>query len=70
MPNDPTAQAPVPLAPHDIDEADNPQLDWGEAEPGAQHGRTHTRRPIKTEAERGQGPKTRLLNKDIVSGRN
>lgn len=68
MPNDPPAKTP-PLSAHDINEPDNPQLDWGEAEPGALHGQTHTRRPIKTEAERGQGPKTRLKNKDIVSGR-
>ena len=59
----------TPVDPHDLSEADNPQLDWGESETGALHGQTHTRRPIKTEAKRGQGPKTRLLNKDIVSGR-
>ena len=35
---------------------------------GAQHGETHTRRPIKTETARGQGPKTRAANKERVKG--
>jgi hypothetical protein len=60
---------PANVDPHNLGEADNPELDWGESEPGAVHGATNTRRPIKTEAERGQGPKTRSRNKQIVSGR-
>lgn len=42
--------------------------DEGEAlgAPGMQQGRTHAGRPIKTEAEAGQGRKTRQANRDIV----
>lgn len=61
---------PTNVDPHDLGEADNPQADWGEATDGAAvHGANHTRRPLKTEAERGQGARTRKLNKDIVSRR-
>ncbi|HUZ14432.1 MAG TPA: hypothetical protein VMU93_16505 [Caulobacteraceae bacterium] len=35
---------------------------------GALHGENHTRRPVKTEADRGQGPKTRAANKERVKG--
>lgn len=35
---------------------------------GALHGENHTRRPIKTEADRGQGPKTRAANREKVKG--
>ncbi len=45
----------------DLPEEDEPAT-------GAQHGETHTRRPVKTEAERGQGPKTRAANKERVKG--
>jgi hypothetical protein len=49
---------------------DNPQDDWGESgDEGLLHSANHSRRPIKTEAERSQGAKTRQLNKDIVSRR-
>jgi hypothetical protein len=34
----------------------------------AQHSENHTRRPIKTEAARGQGPKTRAANRERVKG--
>ncbi|HEV7384444.1 MAG TPA: hypothetical protein VGN89_06160 [Phenylobacterium sp.] len=55
---------------HDTGEADDPQNDWGEpADEGALHGANHTRRPDRTEAERGQGPRTRKANKDIISRR-
>ncbi|MFN3512079.1 MAG: hypothetical protein ACK41C_03480 [Phenylobacterium sp.] len=61
---------PANLDLHDVEaRGDSPQLDWGDPEPEAQHGQTHTRRPAKTEADRGQGPKTRMRNKQIVSGR-
>jgi hypothetical protein len=60
---------PPNVDPHDIGEPDNPELEWGEPAAGALHSTTHTRRPIKTEAERGQGPKTRSRNKQIVSGK-
>ena len=53
-----------------LGQRDNPEEDWGEApDTGTQHGANHTARPIRTEAERGQGGKTRQANKDIVSRR-
>lgn len=55
--------------PNDIGERDDPQLDWGEPEPGAVFSSNHTRRPEKTEAERGQGPRTRARNKEINTGK-
>jgi hypothetical protein len=61
---------PQNVDPHDTGDQDNPQNDWGDpADPGALHGANHTRRPLRTEAERGQGAKTRRLNKDIISRR-
>jgi hypothetical protein len=55
---------------HDLGQEDNPQEAWGdETEEGLIHSANHTRRPIKTEAERGQGAKTRRANKDIISRR-
>lgn len=61
--------APANLDPHDIGEKDNPQLDWGEplGDDGLVHGSNHTRRPDITEAQRGQGPKTRRRTKDIIN---
>jgi hypothetical protein len=48
----------------------DPEADWGEeADEGALLSSNHSRRPIRTEAERSQGRKTRQLNKDIVSRR-
>lgn len=55
------------LDPNDIGERDNPELDWGEPEPGAVFSSNHTRRGVKTEAERGQGPRTRARNKEIIN---
>ena len=60
---------PAGVDPHAYDQGDSPQLDWGEADPAAVHGATNTQRPVRTEAERGQGPKTRSRNKQIVSGK-
>lgn len=60
---------PASVDPHDFQDGDSPQLEWGEPATEAQYGANHTRRPIKTEAERGQGPKTRSRNKQIVSGK-
>ncbi len=55
---------------HDLGQEDKPEAAWGgETEEGAVYSANHTRRPIRTEAERGQGLKTRKLNKDIVSRR-
>lgn len=55
---------------HDIGDDDKPMQDWGEeTDEGLMHSANHTRRPIKTEAERGQGRKTRRATKDIISRR-
>ncbi|RAK57114.1 hypothetical protein [Phenylobacterium deserti] len=54
---------------HKIGQQDNPEGDWGDAEPGAVFSQNNTRRPITTEGQRGQGAKTRQANKDIVSRR-
>ncbi len=49
---------------------DVPQEDWGEpADEGATYSANHTRRPAKTEADRGQGRKTRAAKKDEISRR-
>lgn len=53
---------------YDFDGRDNPEEDGGDPSLGAQQGQTHTRWPDHTEAERGQGPKTRARNKEINSG--
>ncbi|MGH6956457.1 MAG: hypothetical protein ACREEW_07315 [Caulobacteraceae bacterium] len=50
----------------EIDEFD-PE-DEGLLDPEAQSSRNHTRRPIKTEASWGQGPKTRAANRERVKG--
>jgi hypothetical protein len=64
------AGTPAGLDVHDIGGEDNPQEDWGdETDAGLMHSANHTRRPIKTEAERGQGRKTRAATKDIISRR-
>jgi hypothetical protein len=55
------------LDPNDIGERDDPELDWGEPEPGAVFSSNHTRRGVKTEAERGQGRLTRARNKEIIN---
>jgi hypothetical protein len=55
---------------HKLGQEDDPQEDWGDpAAEGTMHSANHTRRGVKSEAERGQGAKTRRLNKDIVSRR-
>ena len=48
---------------------DDPQLDWGEPAEGAVYGANHTRRPLKTEADNGHGPKTRARSKEIINRR-
>lgn len=60
---------PANVDAHNFEDRDNPQLDWGEAGADAVHSATHSRRPVKTEAERGQGAKTRARNKQINSGK-
>lgn len=62
--------APPSVDIHDLGQEDKPQQDWGEEVEGdAVFSSNHTRRPERTEAERGQGARTRRLNKDIVSRR-
>ncbi|MCR5873621.1 hypothetical protein LRS10_05180 [Phenylobacterium sp. J426] len=56
---------------HKLGQDDKPEQDWGEpADEGAMFSSNNTRRGVKTEAERGQGAKTRAANKDIFSRRN
>lgn len=64
------ASTPAGVDVHDLGQQDKPEADWGdEAEEGLAHSANHTRRGIKTEAERGQGAKTRQRTKDIISRR-
>ena len=59
---------PSNVDPHDSATVDNPQEAWGEPAAEAVHGVNHTRRPDKTEAERGQGRRTLERNREIVRG--
>ncbi len=62
--------APANLDIHDLGQPDVPEDDWGDpAGEGATYSANHTRRPVKTEAERGQGRKTRRARKDQISRR-
>jgi hypothetical protein len=63
------AGTPANVDIHKLGEQDNPDLEWGDPEPGAVHSQTNTRRGVKTDAERGQGARTRQANKDQVSRR-
>ena len=64
------AGTPANVDVHKLGQEDEPQTDWGEGgDEGLTHSANHTRRGVKTEAERGQGRRTRQLNKDIVSRR-
>ena len=64
------AGTPANVDLHKLGQEDNPEEDWGEAAgEGAMHSSNHTRRPVKTEAERSQGAKTRAHNKDMFSRR-
>jgi hypothetical protein len=47
--------------------SNNPQEDGGDPSMEAQTGSNHTRRPDRTEALRGQGPKTRAHNKAEIN---
>ena len=65
-----TAATAAAVDPHKLGQRDNPQEDWGDApDEGTVHSSNHSRRGEKTEAERGQGVKTRAHFKDIVSRR-
>lgn len=64
------AGTPAGVDVHDLGDDDNPQEAWGdEVEEGAVFSSNHSRRPVRTEAERGQGAKTRAHTKDIISRR-
>ena len=64
------AGTPANVDIHKLGQDDRPQEYWGEAAgSGATYSSNHNRRPVRTEAERGQGRKTRQANKDIVSRR-
>jgi len=67
----PTVQskpARIPAAADGV--SDNPQEDWGEpADEGTTYSANHATRGEKTDAERGQGPKTRKASKDTISRR-
>jgi len=52
---------------YDFDGRDNPQEDGGDPSMEAQTGGNHTRRPDRTEALRGQGPKTRAAQKAEIN---
>jgi hypothetical protein len=64
------AGTPPAVDVHDLGQKDNPQQEWGEEmDEGATFSSNNTRKGVRTEAERGQGAKTRRMNKDIVSRR-
>jgi len=64
------AGTPANVDVHKLGQDDKPEQDWGDpADEGTMFSANHTRRGEKTEAERGQGAKTRTANKDIVSRR-
>ena len=65
MPDAPKTPGPERVSDEEVERLDP----WDDGPPTrAQHGETHTRRPVKTEADRGQGPKTRAANKERVKG--
>jgi len=55
--------------PSRIGEADDPQNDWGDPEPRAEHGANHVRRGEDSPTQRLQGAKTRAAAKDQISRR-
>jgi hypothetical protein len=64
------ASTPANVDIHDLGQEDVPEQEWGEPMgEEATFSSNHSRRPIRTEAERGQGAKTRRMNKDIFSRR-
>jgi len=64
------AGTPANVDVHNLGQDDRPEEAWGEAgDAEATYSANHTRRPVRAEAEHGQGAKTRQLNKDIVSRR-
>ena len=64
------AGTPPAVDVHDLGQPDSPEQEWGEEmDEGATFSSNNTRKGVRTEAERGQGAKTRRLNKDIISRR-
>jgi hypothetical protein len=64
------AGTPANVDIHKLGQDDNPEQEWGEpAGEGATYSANHTARPDRTEAQRGQGAKTRQANKDQISRR-
>ena len=63
------AGTPANVDIHKLGQTDRPEQDWGEAAEGAVFSSNHSRRPDRTEAERGQGAKTRKATKDQISRR-
>jgi len=64
------ASTPANVDIHNLGQSDRPEEAWGEpAGEGATYSSDNTRKGLRIEAERGQGAKTRQLNKDIVSRR-
>jgi hypothetical protein len=64
------AGTPANVDVHKLGQEDAPEEDWGEqGDEGLMHSSNHTRRGVKTEAERGQGRLTRQATKDIISRR-
>ena len=61
--------APVGNAPALEGVSDNPEEDWGDPIEGAAYSANHATRGVKTDAERGPGPKTRKATKDAISRR-
>jgi hypothetical protein len=53
-----------------VDDAEVERLDpWDDGPPSkAQHGWNHTRRPAKTDADRGHGRKSRAANRERMKG--
>ncbi len=70
MPDEPKTFSPKAADRPVVTDEEVERLDpWDDGPPTtAVHGETHTRRPIKTEADRGQGPKTRAANKEKMKG--
>lgn len=64
------AGTPANVDVHKLGHDDHPEQEWGEpAGEGAVYSSNHTRRPERTEAQRGQGAKTRQATKDQISRR-
>jgi hypothetical protein len=59
---------PSNFDPHNSAAPDKPEEDWGDPAGEAVYGVNHTRRPDKTESERGQGRRTLARNREIVKG--